>query len=109
MIHTFYSLYVKFIVLESLDKGKIFSQFSSVQLLSCFQLFETPRTAAHQASPSFTNSQSLFTFMSIESVMSSDDAVKVRPAFECLNVSCRGTGQQWPAAGQGLWVQQTWV
>ena len=53
--------------------------------------------------------RSLLTFMSIESVMSSDDAVKVRPAFECLNVSCRGTGQQWPAAGQGLWVQQTWV
>ena len=22
-----------------------------------------------------------------------------RPAFECFSVSCRGTGQQWPAAG----------
>ena len=109
MIHKFYSLYVKFIILESLDKEKIFSQFSSIQLLSCFQLFETPRTAAHQASLSFTNSQSLFKFMSIESVMSSDDAVKVRPDFECLSVSCRGMGQQWPASGQRLWVEQTWV
>ena len=26
-----------------------------------------------------------------------------------LSVSCGGTGQQWTAAGQGLWVQQTWV
>ena len=69
MIHKFYSLYVKFIILESLDKEKIFSQFSSIQLLSCFQLFETPRTAAHQASLSFTNSQSLLKFMSIELVM----------------------------------------
>ena len=24
-----------------------------------------------------------------------------RPAFECLSVSCRGTGQQWPAVGTG--------
>ena len=24
-----------------------------------------------------------------------------RPAFECLSVSCRGTGQQWPATGTG--------
>ena len=23
----------------------------------------------------------------------------------CLSVSCGGTGQQWTAAGQGLWVQ----
>ena len=27
----------------------------------------------------------------------------------CLSVSCKGTGQQWPSAGTGLWVQQTWV
>ena len=24
-----------------------------------------------------------------------------RPAFECLSVSCRGTGHQWPAMGTG--------
>ena len=35
--------------------------FSSVQLLSCVQLFATPRTAARQASLSITNSWSLLT------------------------------------------------
>ena len=25
----------------------------------------------------------------------------LRPAFECLSVSCRGTGQQWPAPMAG--------
>ena len=35
---------------------KIF-QFSSVQSLSCVQLFATPWISAHQASPSITNSQ----------------------------------------------------
>ena len=43
--------------------------FSSVQLLSRVQLFETPWTAAHQASLSITNSQSLLRLTSIESVM----------------------------------------
>ena len=40
-----------------------------VQLLSCIQLFATPWTAACQAPLSFTISQSLLRFMSIESVM----------------------------------------
>ena len=40
-----------------------------VQLLSCVQLFVTPWTTAHQASLSFTISQSLLKLMSIESVM----------------------------------------
>ena len=39
---------------------------SSVQLLSHVQLFATPWTAAHQASLSITNSQSLLKLMSIE-------------------------------------------
>ena len=43
--------------------------FSSVQSLSCVQLFATPWTAAHQASLSITNSWSLHKLMSIESVM----------------------------------------
>ena len=29
--------------------------------------------------------------------------------FECLSVSCRGTGQQWQPWGQGLCLQQTWA
>ena len=40
-----------------------------VQSLSCVQLFVTPWTAAHQASLSFTMSQSLLKIMSIELVM----------------------------------------
>ena len=40
---------------------------SLVQMLSHVQLFATPWTAAHQASPSFAISQNLLKFMSIES------------------------------------------
>ena len=43
-----------------------------VQSPSCAQLFATPRTAAHQAPLSFSVSQSLLKFMSIESVMLSN-------------------------------------
>ena len=44
---------------------------SSVQSLSCVQLFATPWTAAYQASLSITNSRSLLKLMSIELVMPS--------------------------------------
>ena len=54
-------------------------QFSSVQLLSCVWLFETPWTAAHQASLSITNSWSLPKLMSIESVMPSDHLILYPP------------------------------
>ena len=47
----------------------------SVQLLSQIQLFATPRTAARQASLSFTNSQSLLKLMSIEMVISSNHLI----------------------------------
>ena len=43
-------------------------QFSSVQSLSRVQLFATPWTTARQASLSITNSWSLLTLKSIESV-----------------------------------------
>ena len=48
-----------------------------VQLLSCVQFFETPWTAAHQASLSFTISWSLFKLMSIESVMPSNHLISL--------------------------------
>ena len=48
-----------------------------VQLLSCVQLFATPWTAAHQTSQSFTISQSLLKFMSIESMMLSNLSYRV--------------------------------
>ena len=48
---------------------------SSVQLLSCVQLFATPWTAAHQASWSISNSRSSLKLMSIESVMPSNHLI----------------------------------
>ena len=50
-----------------------------VQLLSCVQLFVNPWTAAHQASLSFTISQSLLKLMSIESVMPSNHLILWHP------------------------------
>ena len=52
--------------------------FSSVQLLSCVRLFATPWTAAHQVSLS-TNSQSLPTPVSIESVMPFNHLILCHP------------------------------
>ena len=60
--------------------GRKFSyMFSSVQSLSCVQLFATPWTAACQASLSITNSQSLLKLMSIESVMPSNHLILCHP------------------------------
>ena len=50
-------------------------QFSSVQLLSCVQLFATPWTAERQASLSITNSQSLPKPMFIELVRPSNHLI----------------------------------
>ena len=52
---------------------------SSVQSLNLVQLFVTPRTAAHQASLSLTNSWSLPKLMSIESMMPSNHLSLCRP------------------------------
>ena len=52
---------------------------SSVQLLSCVQLFATPWIATHQVFLSITNSQSLPKLMSIESVMPSSHLIFCRP------------------------------
>ena len=66
--------------LVSFPKGLFFTyQFSSVQLLSCVRLFETPWTAVHQASLSITNSWSLLKLMSIESVMPSNHLILCCP------------------------------
>ena len=66
-------------------------QFSSVQLLSCVQLFVTPWTAARQASLSITNSQSLLKLKSTELVMPSTISSSVVPYSSCL--------QSFPASG----------
>ena len=52
---------------------------SSVQLLSCVQLFATPWTTACQTSLSITNSQSLLKLMSIESVIPSNHLILCHP------------------------------
>ena len=52
---------------------------SSVQLLSRVRLLVTPWTAAHQASSSITNSQSLLKLMSIELVMPSSHLILCHP------------------------------
>ena len=57
----------------------IVNQLSSVQSLSCVQLFATPWTTACQASLFITNSQSLPKLMSIESVMPSNHLILCRP------------------------------
>ena len=54
-------------------------QFSSVQSLSHVQLFATPWTAAHQASPSITNCRSPPKPMSIESMMPSNHLILCHP------------------------------
>ena len=54
-------------------------QFSSVQSLSCVQLFATPWTAAYQATLSITNSSSLFKLMSFELVMLSNHLILCHP------------------------------
>ena len=53
--------------------------FSSVQSLSCVQLFVTLWTAARQSSLSITNSQSLLKLTSIESVMPFNHLILCHP------------------------------
>ena len=64
--------------MESEDNGNSV-QSSSVQSLSCVQLFATQWTAARQASLSITNSRSLLKLMSIESVMPSSHLILCHP------------------------------
>ena len=53
--------------------------FSSVQSLSCVQLFVTPWTAAHQPFLSITSSWNLLKLMSIELVMPSNHLILYHP------------------------------
>ena len=60
---------------------------SSFQLLSHVRLFATPWTAARQASPSITNSQSLPKLMAIESVMPSNHLILCHPLLLLPSIS----------------------
>ena len=64
----------------------IWSYMVVVQSLSHLQLFVTPRTAAHQASLSFTVSWSLLKLISIESRMPSDHLILCHPLILLLSV-----------------------
>ena len=70
-----FSLYISSIIL-----------FSSVQSLSPVQLFVTPWTAGHQASPSIANSRNLLKFLSIESVMPSNHLIPCHPLLLLLSI-----------------------
>ena len=64
------------------------------QLLSHFWLFETPWTAARQASLSLTNSQSLLKLMSIESMIQPSHPLS-SPSPSAFNLSQRQGLFQW--------------
>ena len=83
-IHTYCSMcqYFIFLMVEQYllyGYSSLSYIFSSVQSLSCVQLFVTPCTAARQASLSITNSQSLLKLVSIESVMPSNHLILCCP------------------------------
>ena len=66
-----------------------------VQSLSHVWLFATPWTAARQASLSFTISQSLLKFMSIESVMPSNYLILCHPLLLSVFLSIRVFSSEW--------------
>ena len=84
-----YTELVNFFFLNSSNSGIVI-----VQSLSHVQLFVTPWTAAHQASLSFTMSQSLLKLLSIESVMPTNISSSVVPFSSSL--------QSFPASGSFL-------
>ena len=69
------------------DSEKRSYSLSSLQSLSCVQLFATPWTAARQASLSITNSQTLLKLMSIESVMPSNHLTLSSPSPPAFSFS----------------------
>ena len=68
---------------STLDRAQTRLTFSSVQ-----SHFATPWTAAHQASLSITNSQSLLKLMSIESVMPSNPLTSIKHEACSVTQSC---------------------
>ena len=67
------------IILKTFLLKSRYLQFSSVQLVSCVQIFATPWIAARQASLSITNSRSSLRLASIKSVMPSSHLILCRP------------------------------
>ena len=75
--------------------------FSSVQSLSHVRLFVTPWTAAHQASLSITNSQSLLKLVSIGSVMPSNHLILCHSLLLLPSI--------FPSIRVFSWVSSKWV
>ena len=76
------------------SSGRVMFWNSSVQSLSCVQLFSASWTAARQASLSFTISQSLLKLMSVELVMSSNHLILCQP-LSAFNLSQHQGLFQW--------------
>ena len=74
---------------KKLSGGRDCLQFSPVQLLSHVRLFVTPWIAAHQASLSITDSQSLPKLMSIELVMPSNHLILCHPLLILRSIFLR--------------------
>ena len=72
-------LFISIDISSCVENNHLKVSFSLVQLLSRVRLFATPWIAAHQASLSITNSQSLPKPMSIELVMPSSHLILYRP------------------------------
>ena len=88
---------------NSIHKGP---QFSSIQSLSCVQLFVTPWTAIRQASLSITNSWSFLKLMFIKLVMPSNHLILCHPLlFLHQYFPVSGSflvSQFFPSGGHGL-------
>ena len=76
---TYHILFIHSSVNRHLSCFHVLLQFSSVQSLSCVQLFAAPWMAAHEASLSITNSRSWLKLMSMESVMPSNHLILCHP------------------------------
>ena len=70
-----------------------------VQLISCVRLFVTPRTAARQASLSFTKSLSLLKLLSIESMIPSNNLVLCHPLLLNPSIPFSSCPQSFPTSG----------
>ena len=83
------------------------ASISSVQSFSRVQLFETPWTAAGQASLSITKSRSLLKLMSIQLVMLSNHLILCHPLASCLKsfpASVFSMSQFFTSGGQSIGV-----
>ena len=77
-----------------------------VQSLSCVGLFATPKTAARQASLSFTISLSLLKLMSTRSVMPSNYLISVAPFSRLQSFPASGSfpvSQLFTSGGQSIY------